>query len=113
MLSLANKVQVLGAMFSIDNLTGVELWKPILQLPQPYGLVVIYALVLPLVYVLSNSIANFFFRDALILRVSKPPCHGESAVRSPSCILLALGCCRWGVLRLGFGCKVGWAEQLA
>ncbi|GAB4821390.1 hypothetical protein N2152v2_008436 [Parachlorella kessleri] len=65
---------VLGAMFSIDNLTGVELWKPILQLPQPYGLVVIYALVLPLVYVLSNSIATFFFRDALILRAPCPGC---------------------------------------
>ena len=96
MLSLANKVQVLGAMFSIDNLTGVELWKPILQLPQPYGLVVIYALVLPLVYVLSNSIANFFFRDALILRVSQllfcQPTLSWKGYRPDTLCLVGTGC---------------------
>jgi hypothetical protein len=58
---------VLGLFFSIDDLTGFEITS-LLELPPPYGIVALWGLVLPVLYLLSSSITNLVLRDGLILR---------------------------------------------
>ncbi len=60
---------MLGALFSIDDITGFEITK-LLELPEPYGIIVVWGLVLPVVFILTNALTGFAFRDALILKVS-------------------------------------------
>ena len=59
---------VLGAVFSVDDLTGFEITK-LIELPEPYGIVLLWGLLLPTVYVLASSITNCVFKDALVLKV--------------------------------------------
>jgi len=61
-------VQTLGALFSVDDLTGFEITK-FLELPQPYGILVVWGLVLPSIYVLATSLTNLVLKDGLILKV--------------------------------------------
>lgn len=68
---------VLGAVFSIDDLTGFQITK-IIELPEPWGIVALWGVLLPIVYVLSTSITNAVFKDALILRATCPNCGTES-----------------------------------
>ena len=60
---------VLGGVFSVDDLTGFEITE-LIELPEPWGIVMLWGVVLPSVYVLASSITNLVFRDALILKVS-------------------------------------------
>lgn len=59
---------MLGALFSVDNLTGFEITK-LVELPEPYGIIVLWGFVLPTVYVMADAIAKLLFKDALILKV--------------------------------------------
>lgn len=68
---------VLGAVFSIDDLTGFEITK-LIELPPPYGIVLLWGVLLPTVYVLANAIANLLFKDALILKAPCPNCNTEN-----------------------------------
>jgi uncharacterized short protein YbdD (DUF466 family) len=67
---------VLGLVFSIDDLTGFEI-SSLIELPPPYGIVALWGLVLPVLYLLSSSITNLVLRDGLILK-GPCPCCGES-----------------------------------
>jgi hypothetical protein len=66
---------VLGLVFSIDDLTGFEI-SSALQLPPPYGIVALWGLVLPVLYLLSTSITNLVLRDGVILRGCAAPPGG-------------------------------------
>jgi hypothetical protein len=68
---------VLIALFSIDDLTGFEVTQ-LMELPEPFGIIVVWGVILPAVYVLSNAITNLVFRDALVLKAQCPNCGTEN-----------------------------------
>jgi hypothetical protein len=72
-------VQTLILLFSVDDLTGFEITY-LLELPQPWGIFVVWGLVLPLVYIVSSSLTNLVLKDFLILKVSPPPDSGPVLV---------------------------------
>ena len=78
-LNLPATLLTLAALFSIDDLTGFEITK-FIELPEPWGIVVVWGFVLPVVYVLSSSLTNLVIRDAVILKAPCPNCG--STVRS-------------------------------
>ena len=59
--------QTLLLLFSVDDLTGFEITK-LVELPDPWGIVAVWGLVLPLTYILSSSLTNVVLRDSLILK---------------------------------------------
>ena len=62
-------MQSLLALFSIDDLTGFEVTK-LIELPEPYGVIFLWGLCLPLVFIIVNTLTQFFVKDGLILEVS-------------------------------------------
>jgi hypothetical protein len=68
---------VLGVVFSIDDITGFEITS-LIELPPPYGIVALWGLLLPVLYLLSSSITNLVLRDGLILRAPCPCCGTDS-----------------------------------
>lgn len=76
-LNIPPALLVLGALFSVDDLTGFEITK-LVELPQPWGIVVVWGFVLPALYVLSSAISNVLFKDALILKAPCPNCGAEN-----------------------------------
>ena len=63
-------MQTLILLFSVDDLTGFEITY-LLELPQPWGIFVVWGLVLPLVYIVASSLTNLVLSDFLILKVSR------------------------------------------
>lgn len=76
-LNLPAAVGTLAGLFSIDDLTGFEITK-LIELPEPWGIVVVWGAVLPLLYILASSLTGLVLRDAVILRAPCPSC-GEPA----------------------------------
>lgn len=68
---------VLGLLFSIDDITGFEITK-VIELPKPYGIVFLWGLVLPSLFILANAITSLVFKDALILKGTCPECNTEN-----------------------------------
>eukprot|EP00199_Chlamydomonas_sp_CCMP681_P002468 CAMPEP_0119106584 /NCGR_PEP_ID=MMETSP1180-20130426/5042_1 /TAXON_ID=3052 ORGANISM="Chlamydomonas cf sp, Strain CCMP681" /NCGR_SAMPLE_ID=MMETSP1180 /ASSEMBLY_ACC=CAM_ASM_000741 /LENGTH=338 /DNA_ID=CAMNT_0007091947 /DNA_START=36 /DNA_END=1052 /DNA_ORIENTATION=- len=68
---------VLGLVFSIDDLTGFEITKAI-ELPPPYGVVLLWGLLLPTTFVLASAITNLAFKDSLVLKGNCPNCGAEN-----------------------------------
>jgi hypothetical protein len=66
-LNLPAALLVLGVVFSIDDLTGFEITS-LIELPPPYGIVALWGLILPVLYLLSSSITNLVLRDGIILK---------------------------------------------
>lgn len=60
--------QVLGLLFSVDDITGFEITKAI-ELPQPYGIVFLWGVLLPSLFILANALTSLGFKDALIVKV--------------------------------------------
>lgn len=79
---------MLGGVFSVDDLTGFEITK-IIELPEPWGIVALWGVLLPTVYVLASSITNLVFKDALILKVGRA----------------------WGMARGAVGGECGWSPR--
>jgi hypothetical protein len=73
LLNLPAALLVLGAIFSVDDLTGFEITKAI-ELPPPYNILFLWGLVFPTIYVLASSLTNFILPDALILKADCPEC---------------------------------------
>jgi hypothetical protein len=55
-------------LFSIDDITGFEITR-LVELPEPYGILFVWGLVLPTVFIFVASITNLIFKDNLILKV--------------------------------------------
>eukprot|EP00879_Flechtneria_rotunda_P002353 GHRR01002548.1.p1 GENE.GHRR01002548.1~~GHRR01002548.1.p1 ORF type:complete len:342 (+),score=116.27 GHRR01002548.1:162-1187(+) len=68
---------VLGFLFSIDEITGFEVTS-LIELPPPYGIIVVWAVVLPVLYLLSTSITNLILRDHTILKGPCPNCATDN-----------------------------------
>jgi len=64
------RVQTLGALFSVDDLTGFEITKAV-ELPEPFGIIVLWGLVLPALFIFANAVTQLAFKDALILKVRR------------------------------------------
>lgn len=76
-LNVPAAITVLFGLFSIDDLTGFEVTQ-LMELPEPFGIIVVWGLILPVVYVLSNAITNLVFKDALVLKAECPNCGTEN-----------------------------------
>eukprot|EP01025_Chloroclados_australasicus_P008396 TRINITY_DN1295_c0_g1_i1.p2 TRINITY_DN1295_c0_g1~~TRINITY_DN1295_c0_g1_i1.p2 ORF type:complete len:321 (-),score=32.29 TRINITY_DN1295_c0_g1_i1:305-1267(-) len=68
---------VLLVVFGIDDITGFEITK-FVELPQPYGIVALWGVTLPLLYVFSASLTDVVFKDAMILKGPCPNCGTEN-----------------------------------
>lgn len=62
-------MQTLLVLYIVDDLTGFNVTK-LVELPEPYGIIAVWGLVLPLIYVIATSITNIVLNDALILKVA-------------------------------------------
>ena len=67
---MLRRVQTLGALFSVDDLTGFEITKAV-ELPEPFGIIVLWGLVLPALFIFANAVTQLAFKDALILKVRR------------------------------------------
>ena len=76
-LNLPAALLVLGAIFAVDDVTGFEITSAI-ELPPPYGIVALWGLLLPVLYLLSSSITNLVLRDGLILKGQCPCCGADN-----------------------------------
>lgn len=76
-LNLPGVLLTLGALFSVDDLTGFEITKAI-ELPEPYGIIALWGLVLPAIFIFANAITQLAFKDALILKGVCPKCGTEN-----------------------------------
>lgn len=76
-LNLPAALLVLGALFSIDDITGFEVTS-LIELPPPGGIIALWAVVLPALYLLSTSITNLVLRDGLILKGPCPNCGTDN-----------------------------------
>lgn len=73
LLNLPATVVTLLVLYIVDDLTGFNVTK-LVELPEPYGIIAVWGLVLPLIYVIASSITNVVLNDALILKASCPNC---------------------------------------
>ena len=64
-------LQTLFALFSVDDITGFKITS-LLELPQPWGILVTWGCVLPLVFLIASALTNLVFKDGIILNVR--PC---------------------------------------
>jgi hypothetical protein len=65
---MLHRMQVLGLLFSVDDITGFEITQAI-ELPKPYGIIFVWGLVLPSLFILANALTSLAFKDALIMKV--------------------------------------------
>ncbi|KAK9822185.1 hypothetical protein WJX81_008269 [Elliptochloris bilobata] len=77
LLNLPAAVLTLLLLFSVDDLTGFELTY-IMELPEPWGIIVVWGFVLPVVYLVSSALTNLVLRDFLILKGPCPNCNTEN-----------------------------------
>lgn len=75
-LNIPASLLTLAALFSVDDLTGFEITK-LIELPEPWGIVIVWGFVLPIVYVIASSLTNLVVRDAVILKAPCPNCGAE------------------------------------
>ena len=68
---------VLGFVFAIDDVTGFEITEAI-ELPPPYGVALLWGLLLPFTYVIAAALTNIGFKDGLILKGPCPNCGAEN-----------------------------------
>mmetsp|Transcript_27403 Transcript_27403/g.70603 ORF Transcript_27403/g.70603 Transcript_27403/m.70603 type:complete len:341 (-) Transcript_27403:484-1506(-) len=68
---------VLGFVFAIDDITGFEITEAI-ELPPPYGPLLLWGLLLPVIYALATTATNAVFKDAIVLKGPCPSCNAEN-----------------------------------
>merc|ERR1712176_196393 len=68
----------LSLLFILDFLTGFSISK-FVELPEPLGFIAVWVVVLPILYVLSDSLTKVVLKDALILNGQCTNC-GENQV---------------------------------
>eukprot|EP00210_Caulerpa_lentillifera_P007449 g7119.t1 len=68
---------VLSTLFFFDDITGFEISK-LIELPEPWGLITLWGLVLPACFILSQQLTNLVLRDGVILTGQCPNCGTEN-----------------------------------
>ncbi|KAK9801394.1 hypothetical protein WJX73_005958 [Symbiochloris irregularis] len=77
-LNIPNVVLVLLTLFAVDDYTGFEITQ-LMELPQPWSIIVVWGLVLPVVFLVASAITNIVLKDALILKGPCPKCNVENS----------------------------------
>eukprot|EP00210_Caulerpa_lentillifera_P006270 g5989.t1 len=68
---------VLGTLFFFDDITGFEISK-LIELPEPWGIIMLWSFVLPACFILSQQLTNLVLRDGVILTGQCPNCGAEN-----------------------------------
>ncbi|GLI67159.1 hypothetical protein VaNZ11_011372 [Volvox africanus] len=76
-LSLPGVLFVLGLVFVADYASGFGLTK-VIELPAPYGVVLLWGLLLPSLFVVAYALTQIGFKDNLILKAPCPSCGAEN-----------------------------------
>ena len=58
----------------MDDLTGFEITRAI-ELPEPLGIIALWGLVLPSIFIFASALTQLAFKDALILKVALALSH--------------------------------------
>lgn len=77
LLNVPAALLVLGLLFSVDDLTGFEITS-LIELPPPLGLVALWGVLLPGIFVVATSLTNIVFRNSLVLKGTCPSCGTEN-----------------------------------
>ncbi|CAM6089094.1 unnamed protein product [Calypogeia fissa] len=67
----------LGLVFFLDDVTGFEITY-LLELPEPYSFLFTWFIVLPITYLIAQSLTNIVLKDALILKGPCPECGANT-----------------------------------
>eukprot|EP00798_Chlamydomonas_sp_ICE-L_P019317 gene19317-25969_t len=78
LLNLPAVLVVLGAIFAVDFITDFKITTA-LELPPPYGVGLLWGIVLPLCFVIANSITDIAFKNFIILKAACPNCGTENS----------------------------------
>ncbi|GMH45776.1 hypothetical protein BSKO_13739 [Bryopsis sp. KO-2023] len=76
LLNIPAVVLVLSGVFLLDDITGFQL-TALIELPKPWGALVLWGVVLPACFVLSQQLTNIVLRDGLILKGQCPNCGAD------------------------------------
>jgi len=76
-LNLPAVTLVLSVLFFFDDITGFEISK-LIELPEPWGIIVLWGIVLPSCFILSQQLTNLVLRDGIILKGECPNCGAEN-----------------------------------
>ena len=67
----------LAACFLLDDVSGFRVTE-LVELPEPYGLLAVWGLVLPAIYLVSAQVTGLALKDSLILKGPCPNCGAEN-----------------------------------
>lgn len=73
LLNLPAALIALGLVFFLDDITGFEITY-LLELPEPYSFLFTWFIVLPVTFLIAQSLTNLVIKDALILNGPCPNC---------------------------------------
>ncbi|KAG2491953.1 hypothetical protein HYH03_009685 [Edaphochlamys debaryana] len=76
-LNLPGVMFVLGIVFAVDYASGFGLTR-VIELPAPYGVVLLWGLLLPSIFVVAYALTQIGFKDNLILKAPCPSCGTET-----------------------------------
>merc|ERR1712003_562568 len=69
----------LAGLFILDFLTGFSISK-FVELPEPIGFVAVWLVVLPILYIVSDSLTKVVLKDALVLKGQCTSCGAEQVI---------------------------------
>ncbi|BBN11196.1 hypothetical protein MPTK1_5g09890 [Marchantia polymorpha subsp. ruderalis] len=75
LLNVPAALVALGLVFFLDDVTGFEITY-LLELPEPYSFLFTWFIVLPVTYLIAQSLTNVIVKDPLILKGPCPNCGG-------------------------------------
>merc|ERR1719506_2847885 len=67
---------ILGGLFVLDDISGFNITK-LIELPQAPGTVVLWAIIFPTIYILTDALTKVALKDALILKGACTNCTEE------------------------------------
>lgn len=76
LLNIPAVVLVLSGLFLVDDISGFQV-TTLIELPKPWGALVLWGLVLPACFVLSQQLTNLVLRDGVIVKGQCPNCGSE------------------------------------
>ncbi|GFR50417.1 hypothetical protein Agub_g12634 [Astrephomene gubernaculifera] len=77
LLNVPGVMFVLGLVFAVDFSTGFGITE-LIELPAPYGVVLLWGLLLPSLFVVAYALTQIGFKDNLILKAPCPSCGSEN-----------------------------------
>tara|TARA_B100001109_G_C18779387_1_gene434632 strand:+ start:118 stop:846 length:729 start_codon:yes stop_codon:yes gene_type:complete len=75
-INLPAALLILGGFFVLDDVTGWNITKAI-ELPEPIGTVVLWAVIFPTIYILTDALTKVVLKDALILKGQCTNCEQQ------------------------------------